>query len=189
MLRIPHCLDSRLRDIGKVISLTHPPYFTPQKHYYFYVSGTHCCLRLSKPQGLVRFYVKITSETLRRWNIVSHIIGGISRCFLFHMPKDKWMRSNLAQCEWAISKAYSCSFNSKLEQQKTETSSVDANYGFFHSSDFGLKSTVYTKEDEMHYVGRGAAYFTDELMGSVCVVLCVYVWSMLLMCSYNIAWA
>jgi hypothetical protein len=27
--------------------------FTPQKHY-FYASGTHFCLRLSKPQGLVR---------------------------------------------------------------------------------------------------------------------------------------
>jgi hypothetical protein len=39
MLRIPHCLDNRLRDGGKVVSPTHPPHFTPQKHYYFYVSG------------------------------------------------------------------------------------------------------------------------------------------------------
>jgi hypothetical protein len=42
MLRIPHCLDSRLTDGGKV-SPTEPPHFTPQKHYYFYVSGTHFC--------------------------------------------------------------------------------------------------------------------------------------------------
>jgi hypothetical protein len=35
MLRILHCLDNRLIDGGKVVSLTHPPHFTPQKHYYF----------------------------------------------------------------------------------------------------------------------------------------------------------
>jgi hypothetical protein len=29
MLRIPHCLDSRLIDGGKVLSSTHPPHFTP----------------------------------------------------------------------------------------------------------------------------------------------------------------
>jgi hypothetical protein len=54
MLRIPHCLDNRLADGGKVDSPTHPPHLTPQKHYYFYVSGTHFCWGLSKPQGLVR---------------------------------------------------------------------------------------------------------------------------------------
>jgi hypothetical protein len=53
MLKIPHCLDSRLTDSGKVVSPTHPLHLTPQKHY-FYVSGTHFCYRLSKPQGLVR---------------------------------------------------------------------------------------------------------------------------------------
>jgi hypothetical protein len=40
MLRISHCLDNRLIDSGKVVSPTHPPHFTPQKHYYFYVSGS-----------------------------------------------------------------------------------------------------------------------------------------------------
>jgi hypothetical protein len=39
MLRIPYCLDNRLTDGGKVVSPTHPPQFTSQKHYYFYVSG------------------------------------------------------------------------------------------------------------------------------------------------------
>jgi hypothetical protein len=28
MLRIPHCLDNRLTDGGKVVSPTHPPHFT-----------------------------------------------------------------------------------------------------------------------------------------------------------------
>jgi hypothetical protein len=54
MLRIPHCLDNWLKDDGKVVSSTQPPHFTPQKHYYFYDSGTHFCYRLSKPQVLVR---------------------------------------------------------------------------------------------------------------------------------------
>jgi hypothetical protein len=54
MLRITHCLDNRLTDGGNVVSPTHQPHFTPQKHYYFDVSGTHFCLRLSKPQDLVR---------------------------------------------------------------------------------------------------------------------------------------
>jgi hypothetical protein len=54
MLMIPHCLDNRLTDGGKVVNPTHPPHFTPQKHYYFYVPGTHFCWRLSEPQGLVR---------------------------------------------------------------------------------------------------------------------------------------
>jgi hypothetical protein len=39
---------------GKVVSPTHPPHITPQKHYYFYIFGTHFCWRLSKSQDLVR---------------------------------------------------------------------------------------------------------------------------------------
>jgi hypothetical protein len=42
MLRIPHCLDSRLTDGGKVFSPTHRPSSTPQKHYSS-ASGTHFC--------------------------------------------------------------------------------------------------------------------------------------------------
>jgi hypothetical protein len=40
MLRIPHYLDSRLTDGGEVVSLTHRPRSTPQKHNFFSVSGT-----------------------------------------------------------------------------------------------------------------------------------------------------
>jgi hypothetical protein len=40
MLRILHCLNSRLTDGGKVVSPTHRPRSTPQKHY-FSASGTH----------------------------------------------------------------------------------------------------------------------------------------------------
>jgi hypothetical protein len=37
MLRIPHCLDTRLIDSGNVVSPMHRSHFTPQKHYYFLV--------------------------------------------------------------------------------------------------------------------------------------------------------
>jgi hypothetical protein len=53
MLKIPHCLDNRLTYGGKAVSPTHWPHFTPQKHYYFSISGTHFCYMLSKLQGLV----------------------------------------------------------------------------------------------------------------------------------------
>jgi hypothetical protein len=33
--RIPHCLDSRLTDGGKVLSLTNQPRSTSQKHLHF----------------------------------------------------------------------------------------------------------------------------------------------------------
>jgi hypothetical protein len=54
MCRILQCLDNRLTDGGKDVGRTHRPSSTPQKHYYFYVSGTHFCQRLSKSQGPVR---------------------------------------------------------------------------------------------------------------------------------------
>jgi hypothetical protein len=51
MLRIPHCLDNRLIDGGKIVSPLHRPHSIPQKHLS--VSCTDFCYRLSKPQGLV----------------------------------------------------------------------------------------------------------------------------------------
>jgi hypothetical protein len=36
--KLPHFLDNRLRDGGKVVSLTRRPYFTPRK-----IPGTHFC--------------------------------------------------------------------------------------------------------------------------------------------------
>jgi hypothetical protein len=52
MLGIPHCLDNRLIDGGKVVSPTHRPHFTAQKDNFFNVSGIHFYSRLSKPEGL-----------------------------------------------------------------------------------------------------------------------------------------
>jgi hypothetical protein len=43
ILRTSHCLDNRLTRDGKVVRSTHQSHFAPQKHYYFYVSGTHFC--------------------------------------------------------------------------------------------------------------------------------------------------
>jgi hypothetical protein len=45
---------------------------TPQKHY-FYVSGTHFCYRLSKPQGLAR------PERLGKLLKTIHLIGSRTR--------------------------------------------------------------------------------------------------------------
>jgi hypothetical protein len=42
MLTIAHCVDSRLTDGGKVVSLKRRPRSTAQKHY-FSASGTHFC--------------------------------------------------------------------------------------------------------------------------------------------------
>jgi hypothetical protein len=42
-LRIPLCLDNLLTDGGEVLSPTHRPHSTPQKHY-FSASGTHLCM-------------------------------------------------------------------------------------------------------------------------------------------------
>jgi hypothetical protein len=61
MLRIPHYLDNRLTDGGKVTSPTHRPRSTSQKHYYFSASGTHFCWRLSEHQGPVRPEISIST--------------------------------------------------------------------------------------------------------------------------------
>jgi hypothetical protein len=53
MLRIPHCLDNRLTDGGKIVSLKRRQRSTPQKHY-FSASATHFFQKRSKPQGVVR---------------------------------------------------------------------------------------------------------------------------------------
>jgi hypothetical protein len=53
MLRISHCLSNRLKHGVKFVNPMHRPRSGPQK-YYFSVFGTHFCLRLSKPQGVLR---------------------------------------------------------------------------------------------------------------------------------------
>jgi hypothetical protein len=55
---MPHCLDNRLTDGGKVVSPTHPPHFTPQKHYYFNVYKFHFFLKDSHVM-LIPFYAEI----------------------------------------------------------------------------------------------------------------------------------
>jgi hypothetical protein len=92
MLRIPHCLDNRLTDGGKVVSPTHPPHFTPQKRYYFYVSGTLVCQRPSKPQGLVRpkgletkiFIKQILSTAIQAENGLSFEINNSNFYLVFY---------------------------------------------------------------------------------------------------------
>jgi hypothetical protein len=40
MLRIAHCLDSRLSDGGEVVSVTHRPRSTPQKYFLLVIPVT-----------------------------------------------------------------------------------------------------------------------------------------------------
>jgi hypothetical protein len=73
MLKILHCLDNRLTDGGKVVSLTHRLRSALQKHYYFNVFGTHFYSILSKHQGLV------LPEGLRKLNKFIHLIRSRAR--------------------------------------------------------------------------------------------------------------
>jgi hypothetical protein len=72
MLRIPHCLDNRLTDGGKVVSPTHWPHSTSPKHD-FSASDTHSCQGLSKPQGQVR------KEGLGKMKKINDLIGSRTR--------------------------------------------------------------------------------------------------------------
>jgi hypothetical protein len=53
MLRIPHCLDNRLADDRKVVSLKQRPRSTPQKHHLS-ASGTQSLVRLEGWNNLRR---------------------------------------------------------------------------------------------------------------------------------------
>jgi hypothetical protein len=68
MLRIPHCLENRLSDGRTVVSPTHWPHSTRQKHY-FSASGTNFCLKLSKLQDVVH------PEGLGKLKKCIHLIG------------------------------------------------------------------------------------------------------------------
>jgi hypothetical protein len=82
MLRIPQCLDSWLTDGGKVVGPTHRQHFTPQKHYYFYLSGTHFCYRLSKPQGLVRSEGLGKFKSSHEWCVVNSPTNSVTNSSL-----------------------------------------------------------------------------------------------------------
>jgi hypothetical protein len=74
ILKTSHCIESRLTNGGKIISLTCRPPIYSQK-YCVCASGTHFCSRLSKRQGLVRpegLGEVMTIIHLTEWCIRSH---------------------------------------------------------------------------------------------------------------------
>jgi hypothetical protein len=66
MLRIPHCLDSRFTDGGKVVRITDRLRCTQQK---LHLSLALISVRLSKPQGLVR------TKGLRKFTKCNYPVG------------------------------------------------------------------------------------------------------------------
>jgi hypothetical protein len=123
MLRIPHCLDNRLTDGGKIASPTQPPHFTHQKHYYFNVSSTHFCSMLSKPQGLVRpeglgkfkKSPQRVSNPSQRWysNIICSICNlNLTGIYLSYLT---FLSNSIEQDSCNAPKPYSgCAFGSNL---------------------------------------------------------------------------
>jgi hypothetical protein len=61
MLRIPHCLESRLTDGGKIVSPTRRPHSTPQTDY-FSASGIHFCQRLSRINNQLHIFALWQSD-------------------------------------------------------------------------------------------------------------------------------
>jgi hypothetical protein len=55
MLRIPYCLDNRFIDGGKVVSLTHRPRSTPQKHHLSAVGFTQPLPEMSTRSRKIMF--------------------------------------------------------------------------------------------------------------------------------------
>jgi hypothetical protein len=88
MLRFPHCLQGRLTDGGKFVSLKHLPRSTHQEH--FLLLALISVRGLANPQGLVR------SEGLGTFKTCIHPIG--SRTRLREWGRMKFNRSAIYRC-------------------------------------------------------------------------------------------
>jgi hypothetical protein len=84
MLRIPHCLDNRLTEGGKIVSRTRRPRSTPQKPCLMLLILIH---RLSKPQGLLRL------EEIDKFKKCNDLIGTRTRDLLVCLKHLKKLHS------------------------------------------------------------------------------------------------
>jgi hypothetical protein len=101
MLRIPHCLDNRLTDGGKVVGLTHRPRSAPQKHY-FSASRTHFSWSLSKPQG------RVWLEGLGKLRKFIHLIRSGTRDLLACSKVPQPLRYRVPPLKVPLAKAKFC---------------------------------------------------------------------------------
>jgi hypothetical protein len=86
MLKIPHCLDSRLKDGGKFVSPMHQPHFTPQIHYCFYANqhlSQWCSQLLTKNPVHVQLHINCSHlhintaflfSSLNQWQYVYEMV-------------------------------------------------------------------------------------------------------------------
>jgi hypothetical protein len=96
MLMIPHCLDNRLIDGGKVVSTCRTLLPT---NIFFNVSSTHLCYRLCKPQGQVR------PEGLGKFKISPHRVSNQRPSALpigYHVPSVLSLKLMKSSKLWAI---------------------------------------------------------------------------------------
>jgi hypothetical protein len=83
MFRIPHCLDIRLTDGGKVVSPTHRPRSNPQKQY-FSASSIHICQGLSEPQSLVQ--LKVLGKLKKLIHLIWFRTRDLQACSIVSQP-------------------------------------------------------------------------------------------------------
>jgi hypothetical protein len=112
MLRIPHCLDSRLTDDDEV-SITHRPHFAPRK-----IPGTNFCSRSSWSQG--------QSEAGRIRSIE------ISNDLISNQTRDLSCEFQWGQPGLKTHTAWNCATNGDLKMTAFSSEAVSSAKGYRH---------------------------------------------------------
>jgi hypothetical protein len=86
MLRIPHCLDNRLRDDGKTVRNTHRPSSTPPKHYFLCFWYSFLLEAEWTPGPIVAGRVRLIEEIHSDYRISNPRPSGLQHCALTTTP-------------------------------------------------------------------------------------------------------
>jgi hypothetical protein len=87
MLRIPHCIDNRLTDVGKVVSLTHQPTLIPRNIIFL----TFLLLIFVRGSVNVRAYrrIQLLSQTVHICHVSFAMRMAEAVCY---KPQGPWVR-------------------------------------------------------------------------------------------------